>query len=288
MEYGADAVDCVQLWPSQPTGARNNAVDGGDRAIGLAVGAGGPTGGPFIDAVLDVLAERIGWAPASATSIVGTSAGAFVASRVGQPEAVDPRALEQLIELNNISEWKASLATKLMRGVRAAGGRTVALLAPHERDQALYDVAPPPYHPGARVVTVEHTWGTRHAHNLSEHEDSATAMVQASAAIPYKNGPIEIDGRLHADGAVHSANNVDLLDPAVCPVIVVVSPMIPASGGSTVSKFHRAQLVEELRPWHETGRAAVVIMPNEDEHANRRDREFFRSAGTNAAERLFS
>lgn len=268
-------------------------MDGSEIAVGLVVGAGGPTGGPFIDACLDVLSERTGWDPRSAQRIVGTSAGAFVASRLKPTDSdvvsqSDTSVVDRLISLDNTSEMRATIVTKLIRGGRLLGGRIVAMLAPSERQQALYDVSPPPYHPGATVVTVEHTWGLRHEHNLATNEEHAEAMVRASAAIPYKNGPIDIAGRLHADGAVHSANNVDLIDPSKCPVLVVISPMIPASGGSTVSKFHRSQLFEELRPWSAPGRAAIVIMPTEDEHANRRDREFFGLAGTSAAERLFA
>lgn len=261
--------------------------------IGLAVGAGGPTGGPFIDAALDVIVDRTGWLPGSAKRIVGTSAGAFVAARTKPLSETDIRddehskVAKSLASLGNLEEFSATAGTRLVRELRLLGGRAVALLAPSERDQALYDVPEPPYHPGASVVAVEHTWGTRHEYNLADNLNDAASMIRASAAIPFKNGPIEIAGRKHIDGAVHSANNVDLLDPEQCPLVVVISPMIPASGGSLVSKFHRSQLIEELRPWKTAGRDAIVIMPSEDEHANRRDRDFFREAGTRAAERLF-
>ena len=262
-------------------------------AVGLVVGAGGPTGSTFIYAALEVLQAKTGWDPSTATTIVGTSAGAFVAARIRPPEPnvdelAQSQALEQLSAISNLDSLRATPFTVAIRGLRLFGGRVVALLAPPERDQALYDVPEGPYHPGASVVTIEHTWGVRHQHNLSQNADQAADMVRASAAIPYKNGPIKINGRLHADGAVHSANNVDLLDPRALPTIVVVSPMIPATGGSTVSNFHRSQLLEELRPWHLHDRKAVVIMPSEDEHANRRDRDAFREAGTRAAERLFA
>ena len=280
-------MDSVPRWISPAIGARKKPVDGSDVAVGLAVGAGGPTGGPFIDAALEVLTDRTTWEPASAVRVVGTSAGAFVAARLPAPSAGVPDAVAALRSVANGCEMKATIGTQVLRGLRLLGGRVFALLAPPERDRALYDVAPPPYHPGATVVTIEHTWGVRHQHNLSENEDLAEAMVQASAAIPYKNGPIRIDGRLHADGAVHSANNVDLLDPDECPIVVVISPMIPDSGGSFASKFHRAQLFEELRPWGVEGRAAIVIMPTEEEHKNRRDRDAFTRAGARSAERLF-
>ncbi len=268
--------------------ARKNAVDQSDLSVGLAVGAGGPTGGPFIDAALAVLEARTGWTAASAAQIVGTSAGAFVAARVGPAEDPNPDAIQQLISLGNGSGMRATVGTKFIRELRLVGGRALALLAPPDREKALYDVPSGPYHRGAGVVTVEHTWGVRHFHNLADNHGHAESLVRASAAIPYKNGPIDVFGQLHADGAVHSANNVDLVDPEQCPIIVVISPMIPATGGKVVSNFHRSQLIEELRPWSEPGRVAVVVMPSEDEHANRRDRNSFKEAGARAAERLFA
>lgn len=260
--------------------------------IGLVVGAGGPTGGPFIDAALAVIEDRTGWNPATASEIVGTSAGAFVAARI-KPVDNPPRPVEleagvaKLRALSNIDKFAASPKTKFGRSLRLIGGRAFALLAPPDRERALYEVASGPYHRGASAVTIEHTWGARRQHDLADNADQVEQIVRASAAIPYKNGPIKVGGVLHADGAVHSANNVDLLDPDQCPTIVVVSPMVPSSGGKVASRFHRAQLFEELRPWMSDGRAAVVIMPTEQEHARRRDRDAFERAGREAATRLF-
>lgn len=258
-------------------------------SVGLAVGAGGPTGGPFIDAVLAVIEARTGWTRRSAARIVGTSAGAFVAARVPPPgnATSTSEAVTELASLSNVSSMRATSATKAAQILRLGAGRLLASAAPMGREQALYDVAHGPFHPGAHVVTVERRWGQRRQHRLVDEPTAATDVVRASAAIPFANGPIELDGRMHVDGAVHSANNVDLLDPVQTPVIFVVAPMVPATGGTLVGKFHRWQLFEELRPWREQGRAAVVVMPSEEEHANRRDREFFRAAGTAAAERLF-
>lgn len=265
-------------------------------AIGLVVGAGGPTGGAFIDAALDVLSAELGFEPTQASRIVGTSAGAFVAARVPPPNDQDADAENSTTDRNdvaaglatvdNLASLRATKVTQLIRGIRLLGGRAFALLAPPDREQALYAVAPGPYHPGASAVTIEHTWGTRHEHNLAENADEVANIVRASAAIPYKNGPITIGRIKHADGAVHSANNVDLLTPAECPIVVVISPMVPSSGGTKASGFHRAQLAEELRPWKAAGYSAVVIMPSEQEHANRRDREAFAKAGAYAARRV--
>ncbi len=259
-------------------------------SIGLVVGAGGPTGGPFIDSALEVLGNEVGFESAMASRIIGTSAGAFVAARVPpEPSVVATEELvETLRDLDNIDAMRPTKGTQIIRVVRVLGGRVFALLAPQEMERALYDVAPGPYHPGASAVTIEHTWGLRVEYNLAENEAEAENIVRASAAIPYKNGPIKVEGKLRADGAVHSANNVDLLDAKECPVIVVISPMVPSDGGTKASNFHRAQLYEELRPWRQADRAAVVIMPNGDEHANRLDREAFREAGATAARRALA
>lgn len=260
-----------------------------DEAVGLAVGAGGPTGGPFIDAVLEVIESRTGWNRSNASRVVGTSAGAFVAARIrpAKTAIVAPEAVAALVSASNVSTMSVTMSTRVARGLRLVAGRALAALAPIGREQALYDVPGAPFHPGAHVVTVERRSGQRWCHNLENREAISTDLVRASAAIPFANGPIEIDGRFHVDGAVHSAANVDLLDPTETPVIVVIAPMVPATGGTLVGRFHRWQLFEELRPWSRRGRAAVVVMPSEQEHENRRDREFFRAAGTRAAERLF-
>lgn len=225
-----------------------------------------------------------------AKTIIGTSAGAFVAAHVGPPS--EPQDGQQAVaaalrEAGNADAFKPTFATRAIRLARLAGGHAFALLASPERDEALYDVAEGPYHPGATVVTIEHTWGGRVPYRLVDHLDDAVSIVRASAAIPYKNAPIEVDGKLRADGAVHSANNVDLVDPNECPIVVVITPMIPASGGSTISNFHRCQLIEELRPWQLPGRTAVVIAPSAEEHERRRDREEASQSGRAAAERLF-
>lgn len=260
----------------------------GDTSVGLVVGAGGPTGGAFIDAALEVLANETGFEAAMANRIVGTSAGAFVAARVRPLDGEGPSSeiVAALASFDNVESLRATKVTQVIRGLRLVGGRVFALLAPPEIDQALYDVASGPYHPGASAVTIEHTWGTRREYNLVEHVDKVEDIVRASAAIPYKNGPIAIGQVKHADGAVHSANNVDLLTPAECPVVIVISPMVPSTDGSKASGFHRAQLAEELRPWRRDGNSAVVIMPNGEEHENRLDREAFREAGANAAKRV--
>jgi predicted acylesterase/phospholipase RssA len=124
-------------------------------------------------------------------------------------------------------------------------------------------------------------------HDLTEAAD-VEAVVRASSAIPAVNAPVAIDGRLHVDGAVYSATNSDVADHEHIDLVVIVAPMIPASGGSIASRLHRAQLRTELAPWLVAGRSALVIMPSEATHAERRDRERFTAAGIIAIEELVS
>ena len=49
--------------------------------------------------------------------------------------------------------------------------------------------------------------------------------VAASCAIPFLSRPVDIDGRAHIDGGVHSPTNADLLCGADVDVAIVLAPM---------------------------------------------------------------
>ncbi len=251
--------------------------------IALVVGAGGPTGGPFIWSALEELTARTGWDPTSASQVIGTSAGAFVAARFGERTAVDADALAALRQLANGHEFSSSLPTRAIRVIRTVGGRLVARLSPLSRDIAEYGVPEGPYHEGASAVTVQRSNAKRVHHRLRSVE--AEAVVRASAAIPFVNKPIDVEGKLHVDGATHSANNADLV-AGTPDVVVVVSPMIPATDGKIVSRAHRAQLRGEVQVLLDRGAAVVLILPSAQAHATRRDRERFAPEGAVAVRRL--
>lgn len=257
----------------------------GQTAVALVVGAGGPTGGPFIWSALAELETLTGWRPEFAQTVVGTSAGAFVAARIPERTEPDAAVLVRLSALSNADEFRASVGTTIAARFRLLAARAIAAVAPMSRPFADYQVPAGPFHVGASAVTVQHRIGRRHQHLLAAVDDPG-AVVRASAAIPGMNQPVELDGVFHVDGAVHSANNVDLVDPEAHPVLVVISPMIPKSGGSIVSRFHRAQLKRELQPWTRRGRTAIVVMPSQEAHAQRRDRELFEPEGKRALQRL--
>lgn len=254
--------------------------------IGLVVGAGGPTGAPFIHEALDEIERRTGWNAAAATTVVGTSAGGFVAAVIGpEPRICSPAELEGLLGLANGHRFTASSADRIATTVRALGGLVVAALTPGWRPRAQYRVPPPPYHPGAAAVTVRRGRGGRQVHNLAEATDPA-AVIRGSAAVPFLTGPAEIDGRDHIDGAVHSAANADAVDQVSHDLLVVIAPMVTTTGGSPLSRLHRAQLRVQLQPWLRAAKPVLVVLPTDSDRRNRRDRSAFELAGRNAASAL--
>lgn len=258
----------------------------GARRIGLVVGAGGPTGGPFIHAALDALRAHTGWEPASATTIVGTSAGAFVAASL--PHASEETGEEQvgaLLDLSNGHRFVPRAIDPIIARIRREVGRALAMVAPMSRPFAAYHVPGGPFHPGAHVVTVSRRAGRRIVHRLT-HGTDHEAVVRASAAIPLVNRPVEVHGAPHVDGAVHSAANVDVVDVDEHDGLVVLAPMVGESGGSFLTRTHRAQLRRQLRPWIAQNKPVIVVLPSEQEHAERRDVDTFRPAGTAAVARL--
>jgi NTE family protein len=255
-------------------------------SIGLILGAGGPTGGPFIHAALEELERVSGWSRHAATTIVGTSAGAFVAASMQHTSGETTIAqFRELTTLGNVISLRPRLRHRLATIVRRVGGSVVAAIAPRGRPNAEYRVPSGPYHPGAEVVTVERGFGKRVRHTLIHSTDPESAIC-ASAAIPGLNAPIALNGKLHLDGAVRSAANADTVSPEKHDGLVVIAPMIAASGGSLVGRFHRAQLRVEIRRWIADDKPAIVIMPNLEEHRSRRDRPSFERAGRHAVARL--
>jgi len=252
-------------------------------SVALVVGAGGPTGGPFAWAALDALEQRTGWDPATASEVIGTSAGAFVAARFEEPTAVDTTAVARLHELSNGHTFRTGTLVRPLSAARVIGGRLFARLAPTSRDLAEYRVSDGPYHRSASVVTVERRSARRVQHRLVTAD--VEAVVRASAAIPFADQPVAVGGIDHVDGATYSANNADLVD-GTPDVVVIISPMVPLSGGSITARAHRAQLACEIADLVSRGCAVVAVLPSEEAHRNRRDRERFAPEGATAVARL--
>ena len=249
--------------------------------IHVVVGAGGPTGGPYMWAILDVIEAHTGWRHEDATTIIGTSAGAFLTAHAEPQEVPNESghlgALELFRSAENSARWTARPSDFVVTAIRRLIGIGIAAVAPLGREQAEYGVPEAPYHPGARVVAVRRR-GKRIAPHLVGEADPV-ALVRASAAIPFVNGPIEIDGAWHVDGAVCSPTNADLIEAESGDVVVVLAPMVPQSGGSISSRAHRAMLRVELAPAIRRGASVLVVAPTPAAHKRRKDREFFTEYG---------
>lgn len=257
-------------------------------SVGLVLGAGGTTGSAFIRAALAELQEHTGFRAEVASTIIGTSAGAFTSSALDDmPAGVSADTIDALGQLTNAGAWSSRLADPLAAGARRLGGRLVARLSPTNRPSPGWDVRPAPHHRAARIITARKPWGSRVAHHLAGHADP-TAVVLASAAIPFVTPAVRLGDGTHVDGAVWSPTNADLVSVQDHDALVVIAAMVPASGGSFFGRLHRVLLRRELRAWVASGKPVVVVAPTGAERANRKERDEFASAGTAAVIRLLA
>ncbi len=172
--------------------------------------------------VLAGLAD-LGLEPARAERIVGTSAGALVATALALGEAPaepdgpgppPPAAAEGLGALS--VEWAEAAAQGGREGRRAVGALALAAdTAPASEFVAETERRLPPRAatgpwPAALVIAaVDAVTGERVAYS----EDDGLPLglvVAASRAVPGVRAPVEIRGHPNVDGAVSSATNADL------------------------------------------------------------------------------
>ena len=94
--------------------------------------------------------------------------------------------------------------------------------------------------------------------------------MAASCAIPGYFRPVDIAGRDHVDGGVHSGTNADVLRGEGLDLVIVVAPMGVARGRARTADLllrraaHR-RLERELRPHRAEGIPVVTFEPSSDE-----------------------
>lgn len=280
--------------PGPDPGDRTASRDTRESPPGLAlvVGAGGRTGGAFIDAALAELGSRVGLDPSRARILVGTSAGAFTVAGTAAPTPgprPDPQpghaAGDGDVARLADGAWHPRWWDRPVAAARRRLGLLVAPLAIGRGAPVTWSVPDGPHHPEARVVTVHARSRRREVHRLAWVDDPA-AVVRASAAIPFALRPVRLGGDPHVDGALGSSTNADLATPEGAGTVVVICALVPRSGGSLLSALDRAALRHELRPWVRAGRPVVVVAPTAGDHAARTDRDRFAEAGRDAVRRL--
>jgi NTE family protein len=263
----------------------------------LVLGAGGIVGEAYEAGALTAMHESLGWDPATADLIVGTSAGSLVGTllRCGLAvkdlyayetnRPVSPPAKRLLASI--VADWPAprmpgrphfpsrSLLLRAMRhpwGSRA--GLVCAALPVGRMDTS-------PYADRLRILTGD-AWPDQKLWIVAAKLPTGRRVVfgtpscppcdvplavSASCAIPGIFAPVQIDGSTYVDGGVHSPTNADLVMREDVDTVVVISPMSATRPSirrirvSPMRMFCRALLATEVRRLRAAGKRVVVVQP---------------------------
>jgi NTE family protein len=278
--------------------------------VGLVLGAGGVLGGAWLTGALEAIAGETGWDPGSADYVVGTSAGAMIGALVacGVPpwfmvahstgeeiEGLDRRGddpndgadrtpgarytLHRGLPSLGPGSWRLAMSS-LARPYKYSPAALVAGWLPHgpvstePLKEAVRRVCDEPWapHPNYWAVALDYRTGGRVALGR---EDGPRAKlpdaVAASCAIPGFFRSVEIGGRRYVDGGVHSASNLDVLEPEELDLVVALNPMSSLHAGSPRTLGERAayairrasgrRLGSEARRLRRAGTDVVLIQP---------------------------
>ncbi|CAM5703241.1 patatin-like phospholipase family protein [Streptomyces griseorubiginosus] len=241
----------------------------------LVIGCGGTLGFAWTVAALTAVEDALDWDTRTAEVLVGTSAGAEIASALGcgrspadllaavrgergadpvlhthvrtHPGPLPPVPLPALPG--------AGLVTAALRGRVSPGSGLVGLLPRGRGDAhwlrrfgaALTDGRPWPDATETWLVAADTRTGRRVPFGApgSPETDLGTALA-ASWAIPGWFPPVRIGGRSYLDGGAVSPTSADLLAPLGLDEVVIVAPM-STSGGAPATGLSRLERM--LRRW---------------------------------------
>ncbi|MBK9180358.1 MAG: patatin-like phospholipase family protein [Acidimicrobiales bacterium] len=250
-------------------------------SIGLVLGAGGATGGAFHAGALTALADVTGWDARTAELVVGTSAGAAVASGLraglspadlahraaGRPLSPEGEALlagagppVDPLRLPPARHWwppvpaaPRLLVTEVLQPWRWRAGVALAAALPEgtrstdplaERARAVHAGRRWPERP-LWICAVRLGDGARVVLGRDVRVDADIGdAVAASCAVPGLFAPRRIGRDRYVDGGVHAPTNADLLAGLGFDLVVVSSPMSATADGL------RAAADRIPRAWH--------------------------------------
>jgi NTE family protein len=246
------------------SGQRSESPTGHTRTkVALVLGGGGILGGAWLVGAVYALTEATGWDPATASHVVGTSAGSVVGSLVAA--GIPPWFLLHHQRGGDVSgmfdahgapirgadessrrlfEWTGKMPRPLLGSPRLALRTTLrpwrypgmavvsgwlgrGFLSNDEVREIIRSLDVDwPKRPQLWIVAVDYDSGRRvvFGEEGSPHAELAEA-VQASCAIPGLYRPVRIGGRLYIDGGAWSPSNADLLARTDVDVVVVMNPM---------------------------------------------------------------
>ncbi len=224
---------------------------------GIVLGAGGVLGAAWTRGALIALSDVLGVEGAEAEVIVGTSAGAVLASFVGRGVASDQLARHQRgvsspgdpsVDDHNSAgrlppspRWGSVGSPRLLAAAARRPGSIppgVALsamlpqgrgsLEPIGRLVRGPDGAEPawPARPELWIVATDFATGRRTVFGAPDApEASVSQAVMASCAIPAWYEPMVIDGRSYVDGGACSSTSADLLARRELDEVFILAPM---------------------------------------------------------------
>ncbi len=219
-------------------------------AVGIVLGGGGVTGAAYELGVLMAVELATGWNPNQAEVVVGTSAGAWVASLLRNDRldlaslvlptddraAVARRIRERLFTRRPGVKVGAWLRHGILPGVRNPG---LTLLlgcpAPYDtsglRNWVAEELGPAAEEwPGRPTLIVAYDVAAKHRTAFGTLEAPEVALadaVAASTAIPLVFRPWRIGGRSYVDGGVVSGTHADLVlgSPRALDLVLIIAPM---------------------------------------------------------------
>jgi NTE family protein len=221
---------------------------------------------------LGVLAglEDSGFDPSAAGMIVGTSAGAYVATLTAAgatPVAPAARTNGSPAEgteafARALAVWMEAADLGPTEQRRRVGAIALSAQTGPERAFLAATAARLPTHdwPSALIIAaVDAVSGSRDAFRACDRIPLAAALA-ASRAIPGLRPPVSIGDTRYIDGAVGSATNADLADGAARVVVITPTPAQPPA--DTVFALWDAALDAEIEQLRRNGSEVIAIRAN--------------------------
>ena len=217
----------------------------------LVLGCGAVAGAAWQIATLNELQQRLGWDARDADILIGTSAGAVLATLLGAKVSVERMLASQRGELNEcnwdhdtdtggaippLPRFGLSGAKLFMHGLRGEVSPLTAItgLMPHGRTdmQPMINLIDSVVTPGQWVphrntwlIAVDTDSGQRVAFGRDDIQIPANRAVCASYAVPGVCPPVQWQGSTYLDGGIASPASVDLLLGSDIEEAIVLAPM---------------------------------------------------------------
>lgn len=231
--------------------------------IGLVLGAGGLLGGAWLAGSLATIAEELGWDPASADLIVGTSAGSMIGALVaggvppwfmaahsggesfpglldanGRPTDEADRSAGGVLRPAGWPRPRPGSAALGRAAIRRPGRHRLAaalaawvpegVMSSAPLKDTVRTVVPSGWVSSPRlwVVAIDYATGRRVCFGREDAPPADLAdAVAASCAVPGLYQPQRIGGRTYVDGGAWSISNADAVAREELDLVICLNPM---------------------------------------------------------------